>query len=327
MAILIPMHVNYRLRHVVIQIETADAGIAEHIGVIFCPFTSAEGAADLFVALHRAATLPPMPAGPPVAFEEGRFAYFLQGQRLIAHFMAWGQLHVDLNGGRFEAFLNEACLSTTSVLEDMILIGLAPLLRRRQLFTVHAFAAAKAGRALLIIGDIGAGKTTTGISLLRAGWSLLSNDSPLLTDNGASLEVVAYPGLLSAFDDSLARFPELAPILNDPLSAQDHSRHKRTFAAERLYPAVWVKTAAPAALCFPQITPGLAASMLEPLNAQQALLAMLPQSIENWDKPLIAQHFAILGRLAEVAPAFCLRLAPDVEALPALLNHAVGGDP
>lgn len=319
------MHANYRLRHVIVQIQTADAGIAERIGVIFGPFASADGAPDIMVTLHRAAVLPAMPTGTPVTFEEGRLAYFLHDQRLIAHFTQWGQLRIDLNTLRFEAFLSEACLATYSVLEDMVIIGLAPLLRRRRLFTVHAFAAARAGRAVLIIGDIGAGKTTTGISLLRAGWSLLSNDSPLLAADGSDLEVVAYPGLLSAFDDSLARFPEMAPILADPLSPLGHSRQKRTFAAERLYPGVWTKTAAPAALCFPQITPGLMISALEPLSAQQALLAMIPQSIENWDKPLIPQHFSILGHLAEVAPAFRLRLAPDVEALPALLSRMLPG--
>ena len=66
-------------------------------------------------------------------------------------------------------------------------------------------------------------------------------------------------------------------------------------------------------------------SALEPLSAQQALLAMIPQSIENWDKPLIPQHLSILGHLAEAAPAFRLLLAPDVEALPALLSRMLPG--
>lgn len=33
---------------------------------------------------------------------------------------------------------------------------------------------------MLLVGGIGAGKTTTGLSLLNAGWQLLSNDSPVV---------------------------------------------------------------------------------------------------------------------------------------------------
>jgi hypothetical protein len=41
---------------------------------------------------------------------------------------------------------------------------------------LHASAAVKTGRAVLTLGDKGAGKTTTALLLARAGWELLAND-------------------------------------------------------------------------------------------------------------------------------------------------------
>lgn len=302
------------------QIQTASATAAASVGLIYGPFAAAPGVQpDIIVTLREVVELPPMPAGSPVAAEEGRVAFFFAGQRLTAHFHGWGQVCADLTAQHIEAVVTEGCLQTYSVLEDLLLTGLGPLLRRRQMFAVHAFAASRQGRALLIIGDIGAGKTTTGLSLLHAGWSLLANDSPFLLETPAGLQIAAFPGLLSAFDDSLAHFPELAPILADSAGRRGHSRQKRAFPAEQVYPGVWTQSAVPAALCFPAITPGLTESALMPISAQEALLALIPQSIEGWDRAFIAPHLAMLGRLAETTPAFRLHLAPVSSQLPQLL--------
>lgn len=308
------------LHHVAVHFTSPDDDILRRVARIYQPFATVQQPADLEVSVQRMVEPLPVPRGDPVIAEEGRLAYFLDGDQLIAHFMRWGQLHVDLAAGRFAAHLAPLGLDTYSVLEDMLIIGLAPLLRRRGLFTLHALAAARHNQAVLLVGGMGAGKTTTGISLLRAGWSLLSNDSPLLYLDGDLLTVVAYPGLLSAHDDSLGWFPELAGILDGPARTHEHTRLKRLFAAETIYPNVWGRSAQPAAICFPEVVPGIQTSYLEPVSSRQALVTILPQSIENWDRPLVGQHLDILGRLVEVAPSYRLCLAPDVGALPVLLG-------
>ena len=170
------------------------------------------------------------------------------------------------------------------------------------------------GSAVLLVGDIGAGKTTTGLALLHAGWSLLSNDSPLLTAgaDGVSPQVLAYPGLLSAYPDTLARFPELAQVQAEP------GREKTLFAAETVFPGVWVESAAPGAILFPQVE-AREAHALERLPAAEALRMLLPHAIEQWDKAYIAPHLALLRLFVESAPAYRLRLAPDTTTLPGLL--------
>lgn len=318
------MDITVLLHHVPVHFASLDDEVMHRVAHIFQPFVTQPQPAELEVTIHRRVEPLPVPDGTPVIEEAGRLAYFLDGDQLVAHFLRWGQLHVDLARGRYTAFLSPLGLDTFSVLEDMLIIGLAPLLRRRGLFTIHAFAAARQGQAVLLVGGMGAGKTTTGISLLRAGWSLLSNDSPLLCLEGNRLIVAAYPGLLSAHDDSLGWFPELAGILQGPARTHEHARLKRMFAAEQVYPNVWTHSARPAAICFPEVIPGLATSYLEPVSGRQALVTIMPQSIENWDRPLVGQHLDILGRLVEAAPAYRLCLAPDVAALPGLLGDAAG---
>lgn len=314
------MDITVLLHHVVVRFTSPDDAIMRRVARIYQPFATTQQPPDLAVSVQRMLEPLPVPDGVPVIEEAGRLAYYLNGDQLVAHFVRWGQLHVDLAHGRYTAYLAPLGLDTYSVLEDMLIIGLAPLLRRRGLFTLHAFAAALHNQAVLLVGGMGAGKTTTGISLLRAGWSLLSNDSPLLYLDGDRLTVAAYPGLLSAHDDSLGWFPELAGILQGPARTHEHTRLKRLFAAETVYPNVWDRRARPAAICFPEVIPGLHTSYLEPVSSRQALITIMPQSIENWDRPLVGQHLDILGRLVEVAPAYRLCLAPDVEALPVLLS-------
>jgi hypothetical protein len=135
------------------------------------------------------------------------------------------------------------------------------------------------------------------------------------------VQVLAYPGLLSAHADSLARFPELHPLL---AKAQPHAgeRNKILFAAEEFFPEVWATRAPARALLFPQVEtrPDHA---LEPLAAPEALRRLLPNAIEQWDREMIPQHLALLRKLTEQAPAYRLRLGPDSSTIPSAILAAL----
>lgn len=285
-----------------------------------CPPGDAAAAPDLVLALGLATAAPPPPAGAPDFQLGDLLAYYLQSADCVsAHFPRYGQLRLDLAAGRTEGILTPAALAAHGVFEDLVAIGLSPHLRRRGRFLLHAFAACPPGGrgAVLVVGDIGAGKTTTGLALLHAGWKLLSNDSPMLRSEASRVRVLAYPGLLSAYPDTLARFPEL-----QPLNAAPGARQKVLFAAESIYPQVWTDSAPAGAVLFPQIEPR-ASHALEPLPAPEALRLILPHAVEQWDRAMIPVHLALLNQLIQSAPAFRLRLAPDLDSLPALLAAAL----
>ncbi len=276
------------------------------------------------MTLSLTPTVPSPPTRPP-DFEQGELlAYYVDADAVVAHFPRYGQLRLDLAAGTTTGEMTTDALATYGVFEDLLAISLSPHLRRRGRYLLHAFAAAPrsgpaAGRAALIIGDIGAGKTTTGLALLHAGWQLISNDSPIIAA-GEQVRVLAYPGLLSAYPDTLARFPELAALAPAP-----GQRTKTLFAAEAVYPDVWVNAAPPGALLFPRIEPR-AEHALERLAPPDALRQILPHAIEQWDRAAIPTHLALLNQLVQSTPAYRLRLAPHTDDLPAVIAAALQGD-
>ena len=310
---------RWQLHGLVIEGRSESHLIGDRWRATFGSLPAASAGAELAFDLSLVEQAPPAPTRPP-DFQQGELlAYYVDGPDVIAHFPRYGQLRLNLAEGSTNGAITAAALAAYGVFEDLLAIGLSPHLRRRGMFLLHAFAACppRAG-AVLLVGDIGAGKTTTGLALLHAGWRLLSNDSPILSaDKSGGLQVLSYPGLLSAYPDTLARFPELAA-----LNSQAARQQKSLFAAEAIYPQVWADSAAPGALVFPKIEQR-AEHKLERLPAPEALQMILPHSIEQWDRAMIPAHLALLTQLVQAVPAYQLRLAPDIDSLPALLEEII----
>lgn len=325
----------YALHGVPIHFTTADAGIAARLRRQWAPFCGEGEGQPLRVHLQAVAEMPASPALPPpempaslVISQGPTVHYHVQGMQVSAFFPRWGRFDIDLAAATVTGKMTATGLPLYGLFEDMILIALAPLLRRRGCYTLHAFAAALAGgdalasAAVLFIGDVGAGKTTSGLSLLAAGARLIANDSPLLRfspDGG--VEVCAYPGLISAYADSLAWFPQLAGVLAG--AEQRGGSAKYSFGVEDIWPDRWQMAAKPGLLLFPQVTPGLSASELQPLARFAALQRLVGQSMEDWDRATLPAHLRSLRLLVEAAPAYILHLAPDVQRLPGLARAAL----
>lgn len=317
-------HQRWELHGLVVEGHWDQPAIGARWTATFGPRPTTLAPPDLRVELCLADTVPVPPTRPP-DFEQGQLlAYYVDADAVVAHFPRYGQLRLDLVAGVTTGELTGAALATHGVFEDLLAISLSPHLRRRGRYLLHAFAAAPrtgpaAGRAALITGDIGAGKTTTGLALLHAGWQLLSNDSPIL-NGGEQMQVLAYPGLLSAYPDTLARFTELAGLAADPAV-----RRKTLFAAEAVYRDVWLEAAPPGAILFPRIE-ARAEHALERLAPPDALRQILPHAIEQWDRAAIPAHLALLNQLVQSTPAYRLRLAPNTDTLPAVIEAALLGD-
>jgi len=317
---------RWNFHGLIIEGTTNDAALRERWRASFASLTkqSTDTDPDVSFALNFVPSVPSPPVQAP-RFRQGELLeYYLDGRTAIAHFPRFGQLRLDLANGTTEGRIVEAALSTYGVFEDLVAIGLSPHLRRRGLFLMHAFAAAtphprplspsgERGAAVLLVGGIGSGKTTTGMALLNAGWKLLSNDSPIIN---AQAEVLSYPGLLAAFSGDFARFEatakwaKAAPQLND--------RYKLTIAAESIWPDVWIDRAPAGAIFFLQIE-SRSDQAVEPIRAPEALRRLLPHAVEQWDREMIPEHLRVLRLLVESAPAYVLRLGPNVNAIPTLL--------
>ncbi|MFZ0547648.1 MAG: hypothetical protein WAM60_19530 [Candidatus Promineifilaceae bacterium] len=281
------------------------------------PSSTAE--ADIRYRLDVVNRLVAAPVEEPQFRQENLIAYYMTDRGVVAHFPRYGRLDLDLTMGKTEGRIVREALNTYGVLEDIIAIGLSPHLRRRNMFLIHAFAAAYEGRAALLVGGVGAGKTTTGMALLNAGWRLLSNDSPILTGDG---EVLSYPGVLAAYGETFGRFPATAHLASQ--KPDKLGRAKITIEAEAIWPDVWLDSAPAGAIFFPQIE-SRKEHLVERLSAPEALRRLLPHAVEQWDRVMIGRHLGVLRNLVEKTPAYLLRLGPDVLGIPGVVGEWVIG--
>ncbi|MEZ4771345.1 MAG: hypothetical protein R2844_23370 [Caldilineales bacterium] len=307
---------TYNLHNLILGVDGSDAVVRDRLRSVFEPFKCEALEPDVIVRLNTVQSLPPWRPTGQIVSESRLLICALDGVLLTAHFPRWGTVSVDLAAGTIDGHLLPAMFEHYGAFDDMLIIVLGPLLRRRGFFSLHAFAAALDGKAVLLVGDIGAGKTTTGLSLLEAGWKLVSNDSPLLHLDSGRVVTRAYPGLLAAYDDTLARFPSLHRFMDGTADPQ----RKRAFPAQDAYGEVWQTEAEARVLLFPRVTPGIDSSRVELLEPPEALLALVPNSIERWDRDYIAPHLALLQALVQQVSAYRLLLAPDIPALPALIS-------
>ncbi|HET7088899.1 MAG TPA: hypothetical protein VFL17_09635 [Anaerolineae bacterium] len=318
----------------IVEGATNDGALRDRWRASFASLTedSAHDQPDLSFALSLVPSVPSVPAQAS-QFRQGELLeYYLDRHTAVAHFPRFGQLRLDLARGTTEGRIVPGVLTTYGVFEDLIAIGLSPHLRRRGLFLMHAFAAAapplsplsdggddRGGGAVLLVGSIGSGKTTTGMSLLDVGWKLLSNDSPIVN---ASTEILSYPGLLAAYPDTFARFEATRPLSD--IIPESEGLKKLTVAAESIWPDVWIERAPAGAIVFPQIESRMNHAV-EPISPLEALRRLLPHAVEQWDREMIPEHLRVLRLLVESAPAYVLRLGPEVNVIPALLVDVLSG--
>ncbi len=273
------------------------------------------GDPEIAITLTLVDAVPPAPQRAPDFTQTDLLAYYVSGSSVIAHFPRYGQLTLDLSNGTTQGVLIPAAVETYGVLEDLLAIGLSPHLRRKGYFLIHAFAAAYHNKAALIVGGIGAGKTTTGMSLLNAGWQLLSNDSPIIAANAQCL---SYPGVLAGYPETFARFETCSHLVNNA-NVPKQGRKKLSIPAEAIWSNVWQQAAPVKVIIFPKVA-NSETHQLTPLSTIETLKLLLPHAVEQWDRTVIPQHLGILRTLAESAQAFQLDLSPDVLAIPGTLQ-------
>lgn len=321
------LSITVNLHGLKMTFQTPDAVLRERFEVVYGHLPRLKDSESDVVIEWHIHDLPtaPLPSAEMSVISEDNLVNYYGSDTLIAmRLPKYGLIMVDLTQKRLRGTVTPRCLTAYGVFEDVMMISLAPLYRRRGWFPLHAFAAlGPDGRAALITGNMGSGKTTTGLALLNVGWKLLSNDSPLLTLKGDQVQVLAYPGQLSAFADSLARFENLKHFMSAESSPSQIStapdREKHVFQVEQAFNDPWATSGPAGGVFFPKVVPGLTHSELVEISAKEALLQLMPQGVEGWDKPVIGQSLQLLGRLVAQAPCYLLRLSPQMEQLPGVI--------
>ena len=197
----------------------------------------------------------------------------------------------------------------------------ACLLRWRGVLCLHASVVAQDGRALILIGNKGIGKSTTAAALVRAGWHLVADDVAALT--AAPDSILVQPGYPSL---------RLAPAASAGLFGRNRGLKRVYGHVDKHYldlgrdPSIggFSDRAVPVAGVFflGSRTAG-SAPRLERLAAGDSLIALVRNTIGGYvvfDAEAQACDFAQMAHLARSVPQFRLTCPRDVAALPALAD-------
>ena len=203
-------------------------------------------------------------------------------------------------------------------LEDVTFTSLAPMLRRKRRYLLHAAAVATPDGALLLVGPSHSGKTTSALALLLAGWKHLASDVVVLAPSGPGILAHPTAAELTVRPNSFQLLPTLRELLSQPQEAQSIQSKERL----SLGPEKWSEPMLVTAICFPTVTE-VSQSTLEPLDAPLALARLMEESVDRWDTSTLGGHIDFLAALGSQARAYRLRLGHDMGHLPHLFQDAV----
>jgi hypothetical protein len=248
------------------------------------------------------------------------YQVFHDDGRLVVDFDDVGMLVIDTVQGRTEGFLIRPEAMPPSLIEYLFHLALIELLRCRGLYTIHATALEKDGCGILIPGNSGRGKTTSFISLLRAGYRYLSDDHPLIRDAGTHVDLLPFPIKINVTDETIAFFPELRNAAETVLHP---GFSKRGFYAEKLYPTSIGECCRPALMLFPQVVDA-AYSSLEQLPKSRALDMLLPHALLVYDSTAARSQFQVLAKMVQQVDCYRLHFGRNILDLPNLITPLLG---
>lgn len=200
-------------------------------------------------------------------------------------------------------------------LEDVLFTSLAPVLRRRGYYLMHAFAASREHRAVLFVGPSGSGKTTAGLSLIQQGWQFLANDVVLLRQKGQVVYALPTPNGISLSPRTADLVPGLSGVID---GTGDLDRAKRYFAASRII-STWGQAGAVKTIIFPRVGRQMHCQM-SPTTSALSLARLMESSLDRWDRECIPTHLDLLTRLCRQASICELSLGKDVGYLSSSLG-------
>lgn len=194
------------------------------------------------------------------------------------------------------------------------------LLKRRGLYHVHAAGLSWHGRGLVLPGTSGSGKSTLAVALARAGFGFLGDDALFLAKRPGGVRILAFPDEVDLTDQTVAFFPELAPLLDSPPRS---GWRKRQIRAEETYGAEVVWECEPALLVFPRVA-GREESELIPIGEDEALFELAPNVLLT--EPASSQaHLDALAELAMASRCYRLQTGRNLDGAVRMLRDLMDG--
>jgi hypothetical protein len=247
----------------------------------------------------------PMYDGPDQAID-----YFEQVDQLFADFAGHVVLQCEPAAGRIRiAVASSDPADRVVAAHPLLTVALHETVKRFGRFPLHAAGLALGDRGVLVPGKSGAGKSTLTVTLVRAGFDFLSDDTVFLTSDGDGVLVSGFPDEIDVGEGTIAMFPELDHLARVPLAL---GREKHGFRVEEVFGVEPRLSCRPDVLVFPRVEEG-PSPHLEALSTAEALIELMPNVLVTEPKTTQA-HMDMLGELVRSVPGYRFRPGPDVDA-------------
>jgi hypothetical protein len=188
---------------------------------------------------------------------------------------------------------------------------------------IHGGAIGGADGGVLLAGASGAGKSTTVMSCVRAGWLYAGDDYLAVRSNGSEAHVDNLYASARLRVDMAERFDEFrsaqvgAVFLN--------GIEKRDMILAGLLPRARFSGFPIRAILLPKIT-GDARSKLRPASATEATVA-IGSTTMHLLRVGAESTFNKISSLTGITPAYWVELGDDIDDLPAIIKSETGIDP
>ncbi len=174
------------------------------------------------------------------------------------------------------------------------------------------------------IAHSGSGKTTLALALLRAGFRLLSDDSPLLRCEAGLVVAYAFPEPLNVAATTATLFAEVAPHL--PAGLQAARPEKVALDARLVYGDCLAERAPVRAVVFPARRPAGGSTLACPLPKAQALLRLLPLTMTSAAPANTSAQFQLLAHLVRDTPCYSMDTGGDFDRIPSIVRRLLRDD-
>lgn len=319
-------NLHFRLGHLNLELSTSSAVLTQFAREFLANWTiSAESAESpaFQIDLELVDTLPPLPEQTPIFVAQGEhlpdgvgaLSVYQQADGCLLSFQEGGEVRIVINKGKTITGLVTIRLLAYGRLHDLLFTSLAPYLRQRGYYLIHASAAVLNGEAAVFAGPPGCGKSTTVLNLALKGWGVLSNDTLLLHQRPDGIYALPTPGGFSIRPKSMTHLPILATYLHHIQPGEFYHLPLNELGLFYAAPARIGK------IFFPQISKR-SDNEIRPLSPAIALAQLMELSLDRWDTAAFPNHIAFLEQLSQQAQAFSLNIA-NQERLPEIIKNVM----
>jgi hypothetical protein len=283
------------------------------------------GPADITIEITgpgSTASPPAMPAGagrPMYNGPDQTIDYFEQVDQLFADFADHVVLLCDPARGRIRIeVVSDDPADRVVAAHPLLTVALHETVKRFGRFPLHAAGLSLGDQGVLVPGTSGAGKSTLTVTLVRAGFEFLSDDTVFLTSDDGGILVSGFPDEIDVTEGTVAMFSELDHLRGLPLAL---GRDKHGFRVDEVFGVAPLASCRPAVLLFPRVEEG-PSPHLEALSPAEALVELMPNVLVTEPRATQA-HMDMLGELVRTVPGYRFRPGPDVDAAAACIVSLV----